>query len=360
MSVVDDKKSILGEVFEELREIRSIMHPTMHMAYRSHEGEFLRTLSLVLENVDSNSYKDFLVNINPITLTIFYNNVKEFVTEFSKYTLMDTKKRMDEMGNTSGTGTSVSTSMLVFKSSKPPRFEADGKIARDMTPRLYSKTELEDLHTYMEYQVNSNVDTLFIEFSSMATDLFAMGDMNSVVLDMINHFKTGKGADYVNPTLVEKVKNHEKTQIFIKDMTEAIKIALSLNGGDLKKLKYERDNDICDYVQNNISFPVYNKLSDIFGGLTMCLNGIWGCNATIENYTFDGNNYSGILKFYIYDHFGLDVDDLTNSYLGSQFGDLAGFRAWFVLQYYEDFNGDYKPFVTKIEIEVPFKGKLHE
>jgi len=46
----------------------------------------------------------------------------------------------------------------------------------------------------------------------------------------------------------------------------------------------------------------------------------------------------------------LDQPDVEKVYVN-----LAGFRAWFVLQHYKEFNGQYKPFVTMMEIDVPFE-----
>jgi len=56
----------------------------------------------------------------------------------------------------------------------------------------------------------------------------------------------------------------------------------------------------------------------------------------------------------LYDHFGLDEPDVDNS---KSYDYLAGFRAWFMLQHLKRFA--YKPFLTVIELEYDFSGKLH-
>jgi uncharacterized protein YjbI with pentapeptide repeats len=37
---------------------------------------------------------------------------------------------------------------------------------------------------------------------------------------------------------------------------------------------------------------------------------------------------------------------------------LAGFRAWYVLQHYDYFNGSFVPFVTLMEFDVPFESDI--
>ncbi len=37
---------------------------------------------------------------------------------------------------------------------------------------------------------------------------------------------------------------------------------------------------------------------------------------------------------------------------------LDGFRAWFVLQHYTEYEGDYKPFINLFEYDIPFSGEF--
>jgi hypothetical protein len=64
-------------------------------------------------------------------------------------------------------------------------------------------------------------------------------------------------------------------------------------------------------------------------------------------------HFSGTLHFCIYDHFGLDQPDVEKTYVN-----LAGFRAWYVLQHYDYFNGSFVPFVTLMEFDVPFESDI--
>ena len=66
--------------------------------------------------------------------------------------------------------------------------------------------------------------------------------------------------------------------------------------------------------------------------------------------------YSGTLRFVFKDNFGLDTMDISSD----KFGILAGFRAWFVLQHYDEYNGKHKPFKTVVTIDYPISGTLGE
>ena len=56
----------------------------------------------------------------------------------------------------------------------------------------------------------------------------------------------------------------------------------------------------------------------------------------------------------IYDYFGLDDEDIKSR----KFQALAGFRAWYILQRYDGLYGAYRPFITKMEFDVPFSGNV--
>lgn len=63
--------------------------------------------------------------------------------------------------------------------------------------------------------------------------------------------------------------------------------------------------------------------------------------------------HNAIHHLRLYDHFGLDQPDVEKIYV-----ELAGFRAWFVLQHYDSFNGKYKPFINIFDDYVYFEGVL--
>ena len=75
----------------------------------------------------------------------------------------------------------------------------------------FTKKQITDINWLFNIQIDEESDTLYDEFSGMSTDLFATGEMEKVVLAMINHTKDGTGADYSNQTLTQKAKEHKIT-----------------------------------------------------------------------------------------------------------------------------------------------------
>ena len=52
------------------------------------------------------------------------------------------------------------------------------------------------------------------------------------------------------------------------------------------------------------------------------------------------SSYTITLKYTLYDHFGLDANDVSTYYF------VDSFAAWYILQHYNRFVGLYKPFLT--------------
>ena len=62
----------------------------------------------------------------------------------------------------------------------------------------------------------------------------------------------------------------------------------------------------------------------------------------------------------MYDIFGLNEEDLTDSAakFAPSFGTLFAFRAWYILQHWDKYEGDYKPFITYIEFDKEIEGTV--
>ena len=133
---------------------------------------------------------------------------------------------------------------------------------------------------------------------------------------------------------------------------------MSVYNGNITNLKYyaetRENNPLIESMlgEDPLREPVYNGVFNMINGYTFCLDSLWGNQIEVKSYNRTGNSYSGVLEFTLYDHFGLDAPDVE------KFGFLAGFRAWYILQHFDRFNGAYKPFVTVINFEVPFSGSF--
>lgn len=254
--------------------------------------------------------------------------------------------------------------LLIHQSSRLKGLNADGTVADDMKYGKTSRTDILAINDMFKYQLDEadsdywGPDTLFSEFRNMSTSLFATGDMEDVILDMISQFEEGTGSDYSNETLTKEAYEHQSTQRYINDIKGEVVRRLKNNGGNIYDLEFTEEGNqtgksIYNWVQQNVSYPRFHENSDIISGLTICVNDTWGNTVEVKDYTFDGEHFSGTLHFCIYDHFGLNRPDVEKMYVN-----LAGFRAWYVLQHYDQFDGSYVPFVSLMEFDVPFEGDI--
>ncbi|HWP79896.1 MAG TPA: DUF3289 family protein, partial [Candidatus Acidoferrum sp.] len=251
----------------------------------------------------------------------------------------------------------------IFASPRPPKmknatdpapdFGSGGKSLSTLYDTGFVIGNMANLYDEDSYLVNGK--ELVEESMKSLAGIFAANDtqLMAVAEEMFDHFINGNGDDYESPILTQKVLEHPSTQNFIDKTMETIQKYLRRDGGDLAALKSDED---FIFKMNGIDDPNFNTEPDLFGGLTICLNGTWGYTVDIADYKFDGKNYSGTLRYTVYDHFGLDEFDISgrNWYKGA----YAPFAAWYALQYYEGCEGKYKPFVTYMNFEVPFSGSI--
>ncbi|KON88550.1 hypothetical protein AF332_18215 [Sporosarcina globispora] len=251
------------------------------------------------------------------------------------------------------------SNLVIFQSDRPEGYDENGNVANDMTTNDYTGDEMTDISWMFHFQLLESYfpGILFDEFETMSTSLFSTGEMEDVVLDMIDHFEDGTGTSYSNQTLTKKASEHETTKDYVEFVKNALVDELKKNGGNLAALQFDKStketNEFYQYIQDNASYPTFSTWDDRIGGLTITVNDTWGNTISVKDFSVENNHFKGVMHVRLYDHFGLDQPDVEKVYVN-----LAGFRAWFVLQHHEDYDGEYKPFVTLMEMDIPFEGEL--
>lgn len=253
------------------------------------------------------------------------------------------------------------SNLIIHQSDRPEGYDENGNVANDMKTNDYTEDEISDISWMFNFQLFESdwqgTGVLFDEFKWMSTSLFSTGDMEDVILDMIDHFEEGSGKNYSNETLTKEASEHETTKAYVEFVKNALLDELKKNGGNLAALQFDNStkdsNRFYQYIQDNASYPVFNSKSDNIGGLTITVNDSWGNTVSVKDFSVENNHFEGVMTVRLYDHFGLDQPDVEKVYVN-----LAGFRSWFILQHFDEYNGKYKPFVTVMEIDVPFEGEL--
>jgi uncharacterized protein (TIGR03034 family) len=251
------------------------------------------------------------------------------------------------------------SNLVIFQSDRPEGYDENGNVANDMKTDDYTGDEMTDISWMFHLQLLESYfpGILFDEFEMMSTDLFSTGEMEDVILDMIDHFEEGTGTDYSNQTLTKKASEHETTKAYVEFVKNALVDELKKNGGNLAALRFDKStkatNTFYQNIQDNASYPTFSSWGDRIGGLTITVNDSWGNTISVKDFSVENNHFEGVMHVRLYDHFGLDQPDVEKMYVN-----LAGFRAWFVLQHHEDYDGEYKPFVSLMEMDIPFEGEL--
>ena len=238
--------------------------------------------------------------------------------------------------------------------------------------------------------------------------------------DMVNAFVSGKGivgsidvrlegyngnasynSDKYNVFESEKLtsnaKNHTTSKSFVNDVVIALNNCLRAVGGDkIQELEYDRGlkDDYAKRKDHRMVaalidtpkkgyLPAYNMIpEDLNNGLMLIIHSLQGAEVYILSYKYSYSDYSyeGIMLITYYDHFGLDIDDITcpsesRKRESERFVDKAkreaakivtqsgGFKQMFIMQHWQGLTtivGENrpKPLITKIEFKVKFSGKI--
>lgn len=255
---------------------------------------------------------------------------------------------------------------LLYQSEKKMGIGYDGEsLSDDLKVNDFSDDQLLDINSMFQYQISSNEDYLELDFRNMCRSFFSYGsgDMVNQLIDaFINGtdttvaIETNSGLEevpcYYNELLTQRVYNDEQVKLYMEYVKNSLVEQIKENDGYLIQAKRNMQSIIEDSDVGNIAFS-RNHLAYLLGGLTISINDLWGSNVCITNYSFDGTRFSGTLHFTLYDHFGLDQPDVEKIYVN-----LAGFRAWYVLQHSTKYNGKYKPYINIMECDIHFNGVI--
>lgn len=248
------------------------------------------------------------------------------------------------------------SNLVIYQTEDTYRVDVNGNLPEDLQYGKLSESTLKSFEwlNWSDF-IGCSSERCRFEWEFMATTLFSTGEMENVILDMIDHFMSGSGSNYSNSILTKNIYAHSDTQRYISDVKKQMLNLIDTYNGDITKLAYSASNRANNPVvkalgSNGVNQPVYNTASDKINGLTICVDSLWGNKIEISSFKTSGNTYTCTLHYTLYDHFGLDKKDVE------KYGYLIGFRSWYILQHYSGFGGKHRPFVTLMEFDVTFTG----
>ena len=227
-----------------------------------------------------------------------------------------------------------------------------GKLYEDMNTNYLSKEKLIKMKWINWSDLTGTTKEEHINAWKQLARATSTGEMQSVVLDMIDHFVEGSGDVYSNDILTEKIKNHKETKRFINDFIECFREYLIEHNGDYSTIFSDgilkgklRDKDVLLTKYN------YEGI-DMLTGLEMAVHNWTESDVEVISYQIKDGKCYGTLKFTFVDNFGLDQEDIN------KYGAVYGFRSWYILQHYEKYKGQCKPFRTVVQIKHDFEFDL--
>ena len=255
---------------------------------------------------------------------------------------------------------------FLFKSKKQPGYDAEGNPMPDMQYNDKTDSEMLKFGDYFKYTIDECNKTLTREMYLSNPTAFmnckigellhicSMRDllqtcsifnpeMRKANEALLNHFITGNGVDFESPILTNEVRKNKSTKNYVDYAISIIKKYLKQYKGDVYELI--KDSSINNEFRMNATFP---KFENPFTGLMIAIHVTHGNNIKITNAKIENNVLKCKLQFDIFDHYGLNGDDLNCSKLSIKFKDLAGFRSWYYLQHSVNYKGKFKPFVTHV------------
>ncbi len=222
---------------------------------------------------------------------------------------------------------------------KVGRNDADTDTHHDLKSGDETKADIDKINGLFEYQTDATDEQLFADMRLMCTTIFSMGALQTNILAMIDHFQANTGTNYSSTILTNAVGEHASTKRFKKNVQDEFARKMNETKGDASGLGPES--------LTQMGTPHFNEWTDTAGGLQIAINDVWAYDLNLESYDRAGNNYEALIKINLHDHFGLDRPDVVKVY-----GNLAGFRAWYVLQHLRG----YKPFIVDIPVPMHIHG----
>jgi RHS repeat-associated protein len=300
--------------------------------------------------------KDTQKSANETINGIRKGNIEEWEAEKSKIDTNGDSTSENQSGSEEQKD-SLLLPLLIYKSKDETDTPEDMKFA-DL-----SKTELKKVQHISASTFWRSEESMRLYFLQII-EKFTTKDngMAKVAKEMYYKFTNGDGGEYSSETLTDRVKKHNETTVFVEAVLKELNAIICENGGDISVLKYEEINrdtsKMVNAMKGTIFLPRFAGDKEKYNGLKITLNGLAGAKLEITSYNFNGTNYSGTLKVIFWDYFGLDQADQEKFGTWGYLATGIGFKSWYILQHYDKFEGQYKPFKTVIEFDVPFSGEV--
>lgn len=240
---------------------------------------------------------------------------------------------------------------LIAESTNKPKVGVDWA-AGDYTPETYEAIspacKKDSLLKESDQDLLAHMQALLSYFSEK--------DPDGMVNRMFKKFSDKQGGEFSDPTLTRMAKSHENTKAFIKQIETSFSQARK-TVSPTEKLD-----------RTHWSRLFFSTDSDRETGLMILVDAVWAYSIELSDFELTTpNHYNADVKISLFDHFGLDEEDIktyggwapwNNNAPVMPAADILlhplmprGFRSWFILQRLRG----YQPILTKMEFQTSFE-----
>jgi hypothetical protein len=244
------------------------------------------------------------------------------------------------------------------RSEKRPGLTAVGATAPDMEHGDFTLNRIVAIRNWgwdLKETESRAIDPtqLFVDLRDLMDD-YSTGSLEPVALRMVDRFQANTGGEFSDPALAQAIRAHASTGRFEANIRTELKRLLSMNAGDPTRI-LPRDMQLAGQ-------PHFDEVADNFNGLGITVHDTWAYDVDLTRYVRNGSSYEGSFRVTLYDHYGLDQQDMepVPSIIPGVFQKpwvrQEGFRAWFLLQHLPALN--FRPFITRNDLDYDFRGNV--
>ncbi|WP_147193656.1 DUF3289 family protein [Pantoea sp. CCBC3-3-1] len=191
---------------------------------------------------------------------------------------------------------------------------------------------------------------LFDEMRTLSRAVSFFG-YRELFLRMVNHFQTGNGAVFRDPTLdfayKQQIINDTSKDSTLKIIKDEI-----INNIDWEGECFNKEG--VGLISNSLKdtrLPKFDRWKDGINGLGISVHDVYATKITLFSLELKRNKYTIKIHYQGQDHFGLDNQDIMKKI----FHNVPLFRIWFLLQRWDKLG--FKPFMVNMEAMIEIKGE---
>ncbi|MEQ4529686.1 MAG: DUF3289 family protein [Mixta sp.] len=192
---------------------------------------------------------------------------------------------------------------------------------------------------------------LFEEMQVTSLPFACVGPWKYLINRMLQHFQRSTGTPFtdmqLNAAYKAKIINDKSKNSTLTAIQEELNNRIDYENSflPLSSIPF-----ITKQIRDRILPKFDSMLLDKINGLGITIHDVYATRIDLLSLQINEKGWRAQIRYTGQDHFGLDVNDITNI----KFNQFQFFRIWFILQRFDQFG--FRPFLTNMEATVEIQG----